>query len=281
MQSNAILLLNKEANISSNKAVNIVKNLLGASKAGHLGTLDVLGRGLLPITINKATKLFDLFLEKDKEYITIFKFGQTSPTLDLEGPLSSEDPNVNISKKEILNILNKFKGPQLQLPPQYSAKKINGQKAYSLSRRGETVLLKPKQINIYNIELLEKIEKNVFKFKINCSSGTYIRSICRDMAKEFSTSGIMLDILRTKCGDFKIEDSFSIKEIQEGNYSLIDPEKLFDLPKINLSNTQFDLLKNGAKIDIPLGKYKLFYGGNFLGIGENISEKFRMSLKLF
>ncbi len=282
MKENAILLLNKPANISSNKAVNTVKHILGASKAGHLGTLDVLGEGLLPITLNKATKLFDFFLDKDKEYITTFKFGQTSPTLDLEGPLTDEDINLDITKAQILSILPKFIGKQNQMPPQYSAKKVNGQKAYDLARKGKEVKLKPKQIEIYDIKLLQKSGKNTFKFKIHCSSGTFIRSICRDLAEQFSTCGIMLNIIRTRCGIFKIEDSYTISDIEKGKHSLINPEILFDLPILQINEQQFSLLQNGVQIVIPNGKYKLFYEKEFLGIGESNQEnKLKMIIKLF
>lgn len=282
MKENAILLLNKPANVSSNKAVNTVKHILGASKAGHLGTLDVLGEGLLPITLNKATKLFDFFLDKDKEYITTFKFGQTSPTLDLEGPLTDEDINLDITEAQILSILPKFIGKQNQIPPQYSAKKVNGQKAYDLARKGKEAKLKPKQIEIYDIKLLQKCGKNTFKFKIHCSSGTFIRSICRDLAEQLSTCGIMLNIIRTRCGIFKIEDSYTISDIEKDKYSLINPEILFDLPILQINDQQFSLLQNGVQIVIPNGKYKLFYEKEFLGIGESNQEnKLKMIIKLF
>lgn len=282
MKENAILLLNKPANVSSNKAVNTVKHILGASKAGHLGTLDVLGEGLLPITLNKATKLFDFFLDKDKEYITTFKFGQTSPTLDLEGPLTDEDINLDITEAQILSILPKFIGKQNQMPPQYSAKKVNGQKAYDLARKGKEAKLKPKQIEIYDIKLLQKCGKNTFKFKIHCSSGTFIRSICRDLAEQLSTCGIMLSIIRTKCGIFKIEGSYTISDIEKGKYSLINPEILFDLPILQINDQQFSLLQNGVQIVIPNGKYKLFYEKEFIGIGESNQEnKLKMIIKLF
>ena len=218
MQENAILLVNKERGISSNKVVNKVKFLLNASKTGHLGTLDVLGEGVLPVTINKATKLFDYFLEKDKEYITVFKFGQTSPTLDLEGELTKEDESLNLQEKDVKKVLSKFIGKQNQMPPQFSAKKINGKKAYQLAREGKEANLLAKEISIYNLELLEKTDKNTFKFKVLCSSGTYIRSLCRDIATELSTCGVMQSIIRTKCGEFQLKNSYSLKEIEKGNF---------------------------------------------------------------
>ena len=267
MQKNGIILLNKPAGISSNSAVNKVKHMLAANKAGHLGTLDVLGEGLLPITINKATKLFDYFLQKDKSYITVFKFGQTSPTLDLEGPLTEEDPTLNLQSSDIEKILNKFIGKQNQMPPTYSAKKINGKKAY--------------QLEIYNIKLLKKIEKNTFEFEIDCSSGTFIRSICRDMAQELSTCGVMQRIIRTRCGKFQLKDAATLKDVEQGNYTLIDPDILFDQPRFDLEEQQFERVQNGGNIQIPEGQFKIYFKNQFLGLGQCENGSFKMLIRLF
>lgn len=281
MQKNGIILLNKPAGISSNSAVNKVKHMLAANKAGHLGTLDVLGEGLLPITINKATKLFDYFLQKDKSYITVFKFGQTSPTLDLEGPLTEEDPTLNLQSSDIEKILNKFIGKQNQMPPTYSAKKINGKKAYQLAREGIDASLKPKQIEIYNIKLLKKIEKNTFEFEIDCSSGTFIRSICRDMAQELSTCGVMQRIIRTRCGKFQLKDAATLKDVEQGNYTLIDPDILFDQPRFDLEEQQFERVQNGGNIQIPEGQFKIYFKNQFLGLGQCENGSFKMLIRLF
>ncbi len=281
MQKNGIILLNKPAGISSNSAVNKVKHMLAANKAGHLGTLDVLGEGLLPITINKATKLFDYFLQKDKSYITVFKFGQTSPTLDLEGPLTEEDQTLNLQSSDIEKILNKFIGKQNQMPPTYSAKKINGKKAYQLAREGIEASLKPKQIEIYNIKLLKKIEKNTFEFEIDCSSGTFIRSICRDMAQELSTCGVMQHIIRTRCGKFQLKDAATLKDVEQGNYTLIDPDILFDQPRFDLEEQQFERVQNGGNIQIPEGQFKIYFKNQFLGLGQCENGSFKMLIRLF
>lgn len=280
MQECAILLLNKERGMSSNKAVNKVKFLLGASKAGHLGTLDVLGEGLLPVTLNKATKLFDYFLEKDKEYVTIFKFGQTSPTLDLEGELTEEDKTLDLSEEEVKKVLPKFIGRQNQMPPIYSAKKVNGQKAYSLAREGKDVDLKPKEIEIYDIRLLKKVDKNTFEFKVACSSGTFIRSLCRDIAKELSTCGVMQRIIRTRCGKFELNNAYTFKDIEDGNFTLINPDVLFSQPRFDLEERQFEKVQNGGNIQIPEGQFKIYYNNQFLGLGQSENQKFKMLVRL-
>lgn len=280
MQENRIILLNKPAGISSNSAVNKVKHLLCAKKAGHLGTLDVLGEGLLPITINKATKLFDYFLQKDKTYITVFKFGQTSPTLDMEGPLSEEDKNLDLQSADIEKVLGKFIGVQNQMPPIYSAKKINGKKAYALAREGVDVKLKPKQIEIYKFKLLRKIAKNTFEFEIDCSSGTFIRSLCRDLAQELSTYGVMQRIIRTRCGKFELNNAYTFKDIEDGNFTLINPDVLFSQPRFDLEERQFEKVQNGGNIQIPEGQFKIYYKNQFIGLGQSENQKFKMLVRL-
>ncbi len=280
MEINGIILINKESGISSNSVVNKVKHVLGASKAGHLGTLDVLGRGLLPITLGKGTKLFDYFLNKDKIYLTTFKFGVTSDTLDREGVITNYN-DVQVSKKDLIEVCKKFIGKMEQLPPIYSAKKIKGKKAYELARNGEDVILKPKLIEIFDIEVLEQIESNAFLLKVHCSSGTYIRSLCRDIANALGTYGIMQDILRTRCGDFDLKDSFSIQDVKNGNFKIISLDNLFNYDKLNINED--DKLLNGQKIKVEKSenKYRIYNSLNqFLGIGIIENGYLKLSLRL-
>ena len=230
-----IVLLNKPKGLSSNTAANIVKAVTGSKKAGHLGTLDVEGEGVLPITLDKATCLFDYYLNKDKVYKTTFEFGYLTDTLDLEGQIIARDEeNKTITKNDIEKVINSLVGTYPQMPPAYSAKKINGKKAYELARKGKDVPLKSKEITVYSIKLLRQVEKNTFEFEIHCSSGTYIRSIARDIGEKLSTYGIMRCILRTRCGDFKLEDCYSLEDIKNGKYKVLELENLFDYPSIQL-----------------------------------------------
>ncbi len=281
MNINGILLINKERGMSSNKVVNKVKYLVGAEKAGHLGTLDVLGEGLLPITLGKSTKLFDYFLNKDKIYKTIFKFGETTATLDLEGEVTQRN-DVQVSMQMLKQIIPQFIGRQSQMPPQYSAKKINGQKAYDLARKGEEVSLKPKEIEIYSIKVCREVEDNTFELEVHCSSGTYIRSLCRDMATRLSTFGVMQYIQRTKCGCFDIKDAYTIKQVEQKEYTIISPDKVFDLPSIFLDETERELLLNGViiKTQSQDGEYKVFQDSLFLGIGEVCKGRLKLKLRL-
>lgn len=282
MKVNGIILINKERGISSNNVVNKVKHLLNADKAGHLGTLDVLGEGLLPVTLGKGTKLFDYFLNKDKVYKTVFKFGYTTTTLDLEGEVTdSNDKEINIDdlKKTII----KFIGKQNQMPPIYSAKKINGKKAYELARQGiQNIELKPKEIEIYSIDITNQVDYNTFEFIVHCSSGTYIRSLCRDIASSLSTFGVMLSIQRTRCGCFSIEDSFTLSDVKNGNYKILNLDTVFDYEKMYLIESQYNKLLNGEKIVFNAGDglYRTYFNQDFLGITEIKDNYMKFYLRL-
>ncbi len=273
-----IVLLNKPRGISSNSAVNIVKAITKSKKAGHLGTLDVAGEGLLPVTLDKATTLFDYYLNKDKVYKTTFEFGWTTDTLDLEGTVTDKN-NVIVTRQQIEEVIPKLVGRYSQLPPAYSAKKINGQKAYDIARQGGVVNLKPKEIEVYSIKLLKEVKENTFEFEIHCSSGTYIRSICRDMASLLSTFGVMLCILRTKCGDFDLYNAYSLEDVRNNNFKIVQLDTLFEYPVINVEKSDYDKLLNGVWIKTKLndGLYKYYFNNQFLGVVEvnNTLAKFK------
>ena len=282
MKVNGIILINKPRGISSNSVVNKIKHLLKAEKAGHLGTLDVLGEGLLPVTIGKATKLFDYFLKKDKVYKTVFHFGYETTTLDMEGEPIFFNSKI-ITEADIIKILPNFIGKQNQMPPIYSAKKINGKKAYQLARAGEDKIeLKPKQIEIYDIKLLSKKDNNTFEFEVHCSSGTYIRSLCRDVAYKLSTYATMLSIQRTRCGDFNLENAYSINDVENGKYQIISLDTIFDFQAIKLNKDQTKMLLNGMKVNYLSkdGRYKLYNDNQFLGIGCVCDNHLKFQLRL-
>ena len=207
-EKNGLIVLNKPTGMSSSLAVQIVKRAIKPNKIGHLGTLDPLGSGVLVLAVNKATKLFDEYLQKTKTYKAVFYFGKETDTLDSEGKVVSKN-DVNITLDEVTNV----------------AKKLNGKKAYELARQGKDVELKTRHVTIYSCEVLYEVAKNTFMFEITCSGGTYIRSICRDIAYKLSTYGTMLAIIRTRCGDFKIQDSFTLEEIKQDKYDFVEITK--------------------------------------------------------
>lgn len=207
-----IVILNKPTGMNSMRAVKQVQYKLDAKKAGHMGTLDPMGSGVLLVALGKATKLFDKHLQDRKTYRAVFQFGFETDTLDCDGKILNFD-QCDISTDQVQNICCEFVGNFDQMPPIYSAKKINGKNAYQLARNGQDVQLQTKNINIYDFKLIEKLEKNTFLFQIECSSGTYIRSLCRDVAKRLNTIGTMIAIIRTKVGEFDISQSVTLEKL--------------------------------------------------------------------
>lgn len=290
MVINGIVLINKARGVSSNSVVGKVKRITGADKAGHFGTLDVLGEGLLPIALGKGTKLFDFFLNKDKVYETVYKFGETTATLDLEGEITQRN-DVVVTLEDLESVCKSFVGKMAQMPPQYSAKKVNGKRAYELAREGKTVELKPKEIEIYSIKVLKEISQNTFQLEIWCSSGTFIRSICRDIAAKLNTYGVMQSILRTKCGIFELKNAKTLEELEKGNIDIISLDKIFDYPKFKYNEEDTKKLLNGMTINHKTqNKYVelnceetiLCYGNDdlFLGLGKIVDNKLKLDIRL-
>ena len=281
MLESGIILINKPKGISSNKVVNIVKATLHAKKCGHLGTLDLEGEGLLPITVNSATKLFDYFLKKDKTYEANFVFGYETDTLDTSGKIVKAK-EVNFTEVELEEAVKSMIGRYEQMPPMYSAKKVGGKVAYVEARKGQEVNLSPKEVEITSFKILGKVGENTYRFEITCSSGTYIRSIARDLAYHLGTYGSMQCILRTRCGVFCLKEAYSLDEIESGNFKVIPCDSVFNLPKISLSEKENFKILNGQILDISEkdGEYKLYFGEKFLGIGEVMSAKLKMKLNL-
>ena len=264
-----IVLVNKPVGISSNAVVNIVKHCLDAKKCGHLGTLDLEGEGLLPVTVNNATKLFDYFLKKDKTYHTIFVFGFETDTLDTSGEIVKQK-ECDVSKEQVEEACKQMIGKYAQMPPMYSAKKVGGKVAYKEARKGNDLALQPKEIEIYDCKLLQQIDKNKFEFEISCSSGTYIRSVCRDMAAKIDTYGSMQCITRTRCGGFMLDNAYTLDQIRDGKFELLSCENVFDYPNIFLSVDDAQRLYLGQKLDIEKenGIFRLYEGLDFIGLGK-------------
>ena len=282
MLESGIILINKPKGVSSNKVVNIVKATLHAKKCGHLGTLDLEGEGLLPVTVNNATKLFDYFLDKDKIYETNFVFGYETDTLDTAGKIVKQG-EVNFTEQELETAVKSMIGKYMQMPPQYSAKKVGGKVAYKEARSGKEISLTPKEVEITDFKILGKVEEYVYQFEITCSSGTYIRSIARDLAYHLGTYGSMQCIIRTRCGNFYLKDAVSLEEFKNGKYNLISCDSVFDYEKIILTDKEFFKIENGQTIKKTLenGKYRLYNNTTFLGVGEIVDNNLKLTLRLF
>ena len=263
--------VNKPSGLTSSKVVSILKKHFNISKIGHMGTLDPLAEGVLPIALGKATRMFDYLLQKHKVYIAEFTFGKTTNTLDSDGQITATNEHIP-TKSDIIAILPQLTGKISQLPPQFSAKKVNGRCAYDLARNGEFVDLKPKEIEIYNIALLKQVDDCTFRFEIECSGGTYIRSIARDMATLLNSEAYMSKLIRSSAGKFNINKSFTIDEIKDKTLRdiIINIEDVFDFPIINLNGETTKNLLDGkiVKVDNFNGQYFIKCDKILIGIGE-------------
>lgn len=240
-----IIAINKPANWTSFDIVNKLKFMLKPAKVGHLGTLDPMATGVLLVTVGKATKLFDLMQEKTKTYVAEFEFGYTTDTLDATGVVASESkiiPDI----EEIEKIIPNFIGVIDQIPPKYSAKSINGVRAYDMARKGKEFSLDPKKITVYNIKILAYAKPKI-TLEIVCGSGTYIRAIGRDIAEALNTVATMTKLERIKVDNFSIENCQNIEDINKENVNefIIPIEKLLSLPHLEVDDTVKSRLLNG------------------------------------
>ena len=277
---NGIIIINKPKGCTSHDIVYKVKKLFN-EKVGHTGTLDPMAEGVLPILIGKGTLLSKYLINHDKKYIVKLQLGIKTDTADSEGNMI-EEHQVNtelLNEENIRQILKSFIGKQEQIPPIYSAIKVNGKKLYEYARKGQEVELKPRQIEIYDMKLIKySIEEKQIEFEVFCGKGTYIRSLCEDIAKKFETVGYMKELKRIQVGDFKIENSITIDELEKNisneeflNNQIISIEKLFDEKNsIELDDRKLQLFLNGVKLTQKYdeGIYKIYNKNKkFIGIG--------------
>lgn len=252
----------KPTGVSSGFVVNKIKRITN-EKVGHLGTLDPSASGVLSIAVGKATKFFDYFLNKDKEYVALAKFGVLTNTLDSDGEILKRE-NVKVSLKDIKKVLPSLCGKVDQIPPIFSSKNVNGERAYDLARQGKQVVLESKKVQIYSIKAEKLTQNNLFRIKIHCSSGTYVRSIIRDIAEKIGTVATTVCIIRTCSGKFEISDSITLDELAENpEKHLIKINSILNLPEIELSLLQAKALFSGKEImlDRDDGEYLSFYQG--------------------
>lgn len=268
---NGIIVINKPKNYTSHDVVSKVKRILG-EKVGHTGTLDPNATGVLPLLVGKGTKLSYYLTQHDKEYIVTLQLGKKTDTADEEGKII-ERQNVKeelLSKENVEKILNSFLGEQKQIPPMYSAIKIDGKKLYEYARKNERIEVEPRKIEIYEITLIDILpQAKQIIFKVKCSKGTYIRSLCEDIAEKFETVGYMKELQRTIVGNFHIKDSITIEELEQNKDNqefmqkyFITIEKFFENRASQTENLKNDIQENietsfKNETDIILNKKKL------------------------
>ena len=271
-----IIIINKQKNVTSHDIVHKAKKILN-EKVGHTGTLDPNATGVLPLLIGKGTEISKYIINHDKIYEAELQLGEKRDTADIEGKIIENklvDEN-ELQYENVKKVLKNLIGKQEQIPPIYSAIKVKGKKLYEYARSGENVEIKPRTIEIYNMELIEIDRKNkIIRFRVNCSKGTYIRTLCEDLAEKLNTVGYMKNLRRIQVGEFNIENSISLeqlenKEIFQKNFITI--EKYFEEnPKIKLNEYIMKLFLNGVQLTYNLDDniYKIYNTNNeFIGIG--------------
>lgn len=281
---NGILLVNKEKEYTSHDVVAIVKKLTG-EKVGHTGTLDPNATGVLPLLVGKATLISKYLINHDKVYIATLKLGTKTDTADGEGKVLEQVDikSLNISKEKVENVLKDTIGKQEQYPPMYSAIKVNGKKLYDYARKGQEVEIKPRTIEIYDCKLIDyNKQETEIVFEISCSKGTYIRTVCENVAEKLNTIGYMKELKRIQVGKFNIKNAYILNELKNNNElieeKLISIEKIFkDKENIILNNKQLELFLNGVqlKVDKKDGIYKVYTNNNFIGLGIINAKRLR------
>lgn len=267
-----IIVINKEKEYTSHDVVAKLKKKLNISKVGHTGTLDPNATGVLPILIGKGTKFSKYLINHDKIYEVELELGKKTDTADIEGKVIEEkEVDEEYVNKNLLQVLESFIGKQEQMPPMYSAIKKNGKKLYEYARAGEKVDIEARKIEIYKIDL-NKYNKNIISFVVSCSKGTYIRSLCEDIAEKLNTVGYMKNLKRLQVGEFNIRDAVYIDDIDLKNvndYLITLEEILRGIPCINLDEKKLKLFLNGVQLtDNNIdGLYKIYVANKFIGTG--------------
>ena len=271
-----ILIVNKTKGCTSHDIVYQVKKIVN-EKVGHTGTLDPMATGVLPLLIGKGTLCYKYLINHDKIYEVQLTLGVKTDTADSEGTIIEERnvPEEAFQKERIEEVLETFLGKQEQIPPMYSAIKVNGKKLYEYARKGQAVEVQPRLIEIYKIKLLKINQKEKqIEFQVACSKGTYIRSLCEDIASKLNTVGYMCELERLQVGKFNIADSITLEELEENkemiHSKMIPIEELFKNDKnIELDDKKLTLFLNGVQLSRKEkdGVYKIYNKNKFIGIG--------------
>lgn len=241
---NGLLIINKPKGMTSHDVVNIVRKTLHTKKVGHAGTLDPDATGVLVVCVNKATKALQFLTAEHKQYIATLSLGKATDTYDASGQVLEEKPFTGYADLE--DVLQSFIGESMQKPPMYSAIKIHGKKLYEYARAGEHIDVPARPIAIQDIQLLKE-ENNEITFQVDCSKGTYIRSLCVDIAKKLGYPGHMKDLIRTRSGDFTIDQAITLEDLAAGRYTIMPLEEAFaSMDRLILEDESIAL--NGKKI---------------------------------
>ena len=263
----------KPMGMTSHDVVNKIRRIAGTKKVGHTGTLDPDAEGVLPVCINRATKVSDMLTFSDKRYLATFKLGITTDTLDVGGRILSERP-VNVTKSDIESAILSFEGKISQIPPMYSAIKVGGKKLCDLARAGVEIERKSREVTIYKIDIRE-IGDDTFTIDVECSKGTYIRTLGYDIGEKLGCGATMTSLVRTKSSVFEIDKSVKLENLTPDNFKdyLIPPDELFDCESITVSGSILSRVLNGNAVELDGleegARYKVYdTDGRFLCVSR-------------
>ncbi len=282
---NGILLLDKPTGMSSNAALQTVKRLFNANKAGHTGNLDPLATGLLPICFGEATKISSYLLDSDKRYIGTCKLGVRTRTADSEGEVLETRPVGNLTEQQVKQVLQGFIGQIEQIPPMHSAVKINGTPLYKLAREGKEVERKSRRVSIYQLEML-RLEGDELDIDVHCSKGTYVRTLAEEIGEALACGAHLSALRRTASGPFELEQAVTMPELAhlaEDGFEALDrlllppEEALSDWPMVSLSQNSAYYLQQGQAVQVPKAPSSGWVrlrrdDGQFLGIGQILED---------
>ena len=283
---NGIVIVNKDKGYTSHDVVNVIRKIFGTRKVGHTGTLDPDATGVLPICIGKGTKLADMLTFSDKCYKARVRLGITTDTQDISGEILSQS-DVNVTEDELFDAIKKHTGEIMQIPPMYSAIKINGQKLCDLARKGIEVERKPRKVTIYSAEF-DSFNGLEFNLTVSCSKGTYIRTLCDDIGKFLGCGGVMTELQRTKSSVFSIENSYTLDELKQKTEDelksiLMPVDSVFlNYPEMHIDDNLKKRITNGALCFVKCseGTYRIYdKENNFLCLAEVKEENGKKNLK--
>jgi len=288
---NGILLLDKAIGLSSNAALQQVKRLYSAQKAGHTGSLDPLATGMLPICFGEATKMSAFLLGADKRYQVVIKLGVTTTTGDAEGDILEQCATSHVTLDQVCSVIPQFVGVQMQIPPMYSALKVNGQPLYKLARQGKTIERKPREITIFDIKIAA-LKNEELELEVHCSKGTYIRTLAEDIGEVLQCGGHVSALRRLCVANFATENMLTFSDLEQ--MAKVSAEKLdaqllpmetalYQLPTVKISDEMAVYLTQGQAVLVPRaprkGYVQLLQGGNaFVGVGR-VQEDGRIAPK--
>jgi tRNA pseudouridine55 synthase len=263
----------KPPGMTSHDVVSFVRRAFGLKKVGHAGTLDPAAAGVLPVFLGSATRLIEYTTDCDKEYRVELTFGYATDTGDDTGEIIAKSPDFDLQPDIVNKVIKSFRGKIKQLPPMHSAIKIDGKKLYEYARQGLEIERQPRDVEIYDITIL-KMEKNLVLFDVNCSKGTYIRSLCTDIGNKLGIPAVMSFLVRTRVGSFTLSQARTLEEITAlGDMILMPPEHaITQLPKVQLTVVESDSFVHGQNISLapqsPLGTFRVYDAeDHFIGIG--------------